>query len=262
MKALILAAGRGSRLLSLSRHHPKCLLEVGGHAILDYQIAALRRCGIRDIVIVVGYLANRIKDHVTVPATFVENRDYASTGSSYSLWLAMELVRDGFIYLNSDLIFDPLLLRQLLDDPEPNAVIVDRHVNIAGDMLKAEMDGRRILSTGKRLAVPAAAEVVGPAKIGPAAARRVEECLDRLVGAGDRNRWVYEVLGLVAPDIGLAGVDNPGGFWAEIDTPADAWDANQRIPPSLVRMADMEGRAGAQRPRLLAVGSRSGHLLD
>jgi len=246
MKAVILAAGRGSRLLSHGSQRPKCLLEVGGHAILDYQLTALRHCGIDDIVIVVGYLADRIKEHVSGPVTFIQNREYASTGSSYSLWLAREFVRDGFIYLNSDLIFHPDLLRTLLQSPDPNAVIVDRHVDPASDMLKAEMDGRRILSTGKRLCAAAAAEVIGPAKFCAAGARRIAEYLDRLVHAGDRNRWVYEVFGLVAPEIEFVGVDNPGCFWAEVDTPADVLDANLRIPRGLVEFPDHRGSAPSQ----------------
>jgi choline kinase len=238
MKAIILAAGPGTRMLPHTEERPKCLMKVGGHAILDYQLAALRQCGIDDICIVVGYLADRIREHVSVPVTFVENAEYGSTGSSYSLWLARTCMRDGFIYLNSDLIFHPSMLRALLDSPHANAVVVDRRISPTSDMQKAQMDGDRILRMNKHLPEGLAhAEVVGPAKFDRDGAARIVAYLDQLVAAGDRNRWSYEVFGLVAEQLTFAGVDNPDCFWAEVDTPTEALDANQRIPPSLVDLA-------------------------
>jgi L-glutamine-phosphate cytidylyltransferase len=247
MKAIILAAGPGSRMLPHTQHRPKCLMKIGGHPILHYQLAALRHCGIHDINIVVGYLADRIREHVTVPVTFIDNREYATTGSSYSLWRAREVMQDGFVYLNSDLVFHPDMLRALLEAPAQNAVIVDRQVHLTSDMQKAEMNGDRIVRMGKHLAAEtAAAEVVGPVKFGAAGARRIIGFLERLVAAGDRNRWAYEVFGLVAEELEFTGVDNPGCFWAEVDTPSEALEANQRIPRTLVDFAD--GRITAPPP--------------
>jgi choline kinase len=265
MKAIILAAGPGSRMLPHTEHRPKCLLKIGGHPILHYQIAALRHCGIHDITLVVGYLAEQIKEFVTAPVTFVENREFRSTGSSYSLWLARDAMRDGFLYLNSDLVFHPGMLKALLDAPDENAVIVERRIVPTSDMQKAQMDGRFILQMGKHLpADVAAAEVVGPVKFSAAGARRIVERLDELIQAGDRNRWAYEVFGSVGPEIGFSGVDNPGCFWAEVDTAAEALEANQRIPRALVDFAD--GRIVAppqvERRRTPAIDQQPIHYLD
>lgn len=252
MKAIILAAGQGSRMLPHTEHRPKCLIKVGGHSILDYQVAALRSCGIREIVIVVGYLGARIREHVDAfvdgPVTFVENAEYGSTNSSYSLWLARAHMADGFLYLNSDLVFDPGLLRALLDGPDENAVIVDRQVRPASDMLKAQMDGTRILRMSKDLATDVAAEVVGPVKFGASGARQVVARLDELIAAGERNRWAYEVFGGLSERIRFAGVDNPGRFWAEVDTPGEALEANQKVPRELREFVDRrQAAAGADR---------------
>ena len=122
--AVILAAGPGSRLLPHTANAPKCLTAIGGFPILQYQLAALRQCGIEDVVIVVGYLSDHIRGFVREPVTYVENIDYASTNSSHSLWLARERLRDGYVHLNSDLLFEPAMLRALLDAPAENAVIV------------------------------------------------------------------------------------------------------------------------------------------
>jgi choline kinase len=234
--AVILAAGAGSRLLPHTAHAPKCLTTIGGHPILQYQIAALQECGIDDLVIVVGYLPHCIKQFVRDAATYVDNRAFASTNSSHSLWLAREHLRNGYIHLNSDLLFEPEMLRALLDSPHENAVVVQRTVRAASDMMKARMDGSRIRQMGKQL-TGAVAEVVGPAKFGPEGAARLIGALDRLEGSGDRNRWAYAVFGELADDLGFTGVDNPGCFWAEVDTVADALDAERRLPARLVACA-------------------------
>jgi choline kinase len=235
--AIILAAGPGSRLLPHTLHSPKCLTPIAGHPILRYQISALRRCGIQDIVMVVGYLADSVRDYVDASVTLVENKDYASTNSSYSLWLARTHMRRGFIHLNSDLLFEPSLLRALLNSKEENAVIIDRDVHPDSDMMKAQMNGRRIVQMGKRLNTGAAAEVVGPAKFGPSGAALLIERLGQLDAAGDRNRWAYSVFGELADSLSFAGIDNPGAFWGEVDTVADAEEAGRRIPQSLIRLA-------------------------
>ena len=241
--AIILAAGSGSRLLPHTAHAPKCLTTVAGHPILRYQIAALRHCGITDIVIVVGYKSDRIREFVDPSVTLVENREYATTNSSYSLWLAREHMGDGFIHLNSDLLFEPPLLQALLSAPVENAIVVDRQVRPGSDMMKARMQGSRILAMSKGLTEEAAAEVIGPAKFGRAAASVLLRRLSELAAESDRNRWAYSVFGELASETQFAGVDNPGCFWAEIDTLADHEAAERRIPVSLVDLARRESEA-------------------
>jgi choline kinase len=254
-------------MLPHTEHRPKCLLKIGGHPILHYQISALRHCGVHDITIVVGYLGEQIKEFVSAPVTFVENHEFRTTGSSYSLWLTRDLIRDGFLYLNSDLVFHPGMLRALLDAPDENAVVVERRIHPTSDMQKAEMDGRQILRMGKHLpAEISAAEVVGPAKFSASGAARIIERLDRLVASGDRNRWSYEVFGSVAKEIAFSGVDNPGCFWAEVDTAAEALEANQRIPRALVEFADGRGMMSAppqvERRRAPAIDQQPVHYMD
>ncbi len=234
--AIILAAGPGSRLLPHTLHSPKCLTPIAGYPILRYQIAALRHCGVQNIVIVVGYLSRCVREFVDDGVVLVENRDYASTNSSYSLWLARDHIRNGYIHLNSDLLFEPAMLDALLNATEDNAVIVDSKVRPDSDMMKARMDGRRILRMRKRLE-KAESEVVGPAKFGPSGADLLLERLAALDAGGERHHWAYGVFGELAQDLGFVGVENPGCFWAEVDTLDDAEDATRRIPQSMQDLA-------------------------
>ena len=114
------------------------------------------------------------------------------------------------------------------------------------DMMKATMSGARILTMGKQLA-DGVAEVVGPAKFGADGAACLFEDLDRRVGGGQRNQWAYGVFGELAEKLSFSGVDNPGCFWAEVDTVADARDAERRIPRRMIDLvAPATGEAGVR----------------
>src|SRR5579863_9905810 len=104
MKAVILAAGQGTRIRSVHGERPKCLIGVDNTTILDHQLDALSMVGINDVAIVVGYEKEQIVAHVNArqPLTqkihFIENPAFAITNNIYSLRLALEWVRgDSFI---------------------------------------------------------------------------------------------------------------------------------------------------------------------
>jgi len=110
MKAVILAAGQGTRIRAVHGERPKCLIEVDNETILDHQIEGLYGAGIDEIAIVVGYEKQQIIRHVQkrfgrrVPKIhFIENPAFAISNNIYSLWLAREWVGgDGFVCLNAD----------------------------------------------------------------------------------------------------------------------------------------------------------------
>ena len=113
MKAIILAAGKGTRLDGAAVK-PKCLVEVGGLTLLQRQIETLRSLDVNEIVIVVGFGADSIREACDARIAFVENSKFAETSSLYSLWLAQEHLEQGFVVLNSDVLFHPQLLADLL----------------------------------------------------------------------------------------------------------------------------------------------------
>ena len=118
MKAVILAAGRGTRIERVTHGTPKCLIKFGGRTILDYQIQGLWSAGVSDIAIVVGHKRDRIVDHVTRAYrdnldsfTFVENPSFATTNNIHSLWMARDWVgASEFLCLNADVLCDPDIL--------------------------------------------------------------------------------------------------------------------------------------------------------
>lgn len=243
MKAIILAAGVGSRLRPYTNDAPKCLLEVAGHPVLQYQLNAIRTCGINDIAIVTGYCADKIKTYcesAKIPVTIIDNSEFLTTNNAYSIWLARDYAssaKDGCLLINSDLIFGPAMLKLLIDAQDPNAIIVDRIKDITTDMVKAQMNGKRIIHASKDLAAHLArAEVVGPVKLSHQGVDQFINHIEAPIKNGDKNRWFFYSLGDFGKENELIGVENPGYFWAEIDTPEDLSAAREKIPANFIAM--------------------------
>ena len=145
MQAVILAAGNGTRLRPLTDHLPKCLVEVGGQPILQYQLEALCEAGVRECIIVVGHRAAQVRSAFGtrfrgLSITYVENKVFETTNNIYSLWLARREITGDLLLLEGDVIFEPDLLTDLLDLPHENTAVVDRY--------RPPMNGTVILAHG------------------------------------------------------------------------------------------------------------------
>ena len=131
MKAIILAAGMGTRLLPITLSVPKCLVPVNSKPILEHQLDALLKAGVRDTILVVGYLSELIFDkygtrYGGMNIHYVRNQIYDRTNNLYSLWLARLHLDNQVLLLEGDLVFEAELLHRLAQTPEPNVTIVER----------------------------------------------------------------------------------------------------------------------------------------
>lgn len=148
MKALILAAGFGSRLLPITDHCPKSLVSVNGKPILFKQIENLYENGITDITVVSGYQADVLERRVkeTFPEVHIlHSRDYAITNNMYSAWIAKERMgTEGFLMMNADVYFDASVITALLRCPAPNAIVVDVGSYLEESMKVAQEGGRLV----------------------------------------------------------------------------------------------------------------------
>jgi len=127
VNAIILAAGRGTRMGYITHDKPKCLLKVDEKTILQHQIETLNECGIESITVVVGFKADMIEDFCKKHSwniNYVYNTVYARSDNLYSLLLAREHFGDGFICLNSDVIFRTRLLEDLLRYDDGDIIVV------------------------------------------------------------------------------------------------------------------------------------------
>ena len=133
MQAIILAAGMGKRLGSLTENNTKCMVKVNGTSLIERMLAQLEKTPIERIVIVVGYKSENLKSFIgglnySKPIVFVENKVFDKTNNIYSLALAKNfLVQDDSILLESDLIFEDEILDLLIDSPLPNVALVSKY---------------------------------------------------------------------------------------------------------------------------------------
>lgn len=133
MRAVILAAGRGTRIEPMTHGLPKCLLTFGDRTILDYQIGALWAAGVSEIGIVIGHNGSRIVEHIAHTYGhrldsfhFIHNPEFATTNNIYSLWLAREWAEPcDFLCLNADVLCHPDILLPAVAAKKPVSMIVD-----------------------------------------------------------------------------------------------------------------------------------------
>ncbi|GAF77349.1 unnamed protein product, partial [marine sediment metagenome] len=122
MKAIIVAAGPGSRLNPLTNERPKCLLEVGGKTILERALEALRANGIERIAIVRGYRSQLI-DYPNV--TYYENPNFRENNILRSLFYAEREMDDDFIFSYSDIVYSSDIVAKLIEREADIALTVD-----------------------------------------------------------------------------------------------------------------------------------------
>ena len=178
MKAIILAAGKGTRLDGAAVK-PKCLVEVGGMTLLRRQIESLKSVNINRIVIVVGFGADNIREECGGEVDFVENTRFAETSSLYSLWLAREHLADGFVVLNCDVLFHPQLLADLIDSTHEDALLLsDSDPHPLGDEeMKVKLKDGFVTDISKAMdPLEADGENVGIVKFS---------------GRGESSRWLH-----------------------------------------------------------------------
>lgn len=151
MKAIILAAGAGTRLRPATNDIPKVLVEVGGISILDHQLSALLKHGIDQVIITTGPFREKLEKHVKrnsrVSAQFVHNPIYDSTNNIYSLWLARDLIADDVLLLHGDLLFDDVLVSRLVETAG-DSVLVNRTIEPPEKDFKALVQNDRIVTIG------------------------------------------------------------------------------------------------------------------
>jgi len=125
VRAIILAAGQGTRLSPYTVDRPKCLVELAGRPLLDWQLDALRHVGITEIAVVTGYRGEQI---AAQGLAVRRNPDYARTNMVKSLMCAADLLdgRDDVLIAYADIVYEPRIPQALLACGEPICTTVDR----------------------------------------------------------------------------------------------------------------------------------------
>jgi len=150
-QAIILAAGMGVRLKELNRGVPKGFISLGNDKpIIEHSIDALLACGIKDIIIVTGFMDKhyeKLRSRYPQIKT-VRNEKYSETGTMYSLWCARNLVNTDFILLESDLIYEIRAIKELLESTSENSILISEKTD-AGDEVYVGADDNWVKQISK-----------------------------------------------------------------------------------------------------------------
>ena len=168
-QAVILAAGMGVRLKELNRGIPKGFISLADNIpVIEHSIEALLACGISDIIIVTGFMDEHYENlRSRYPQIkTVRNEKFSETGTMYSLWCARKLLNTDFILLESDLIFETRAIRELLESPVKNLLLITGKTE-AGDEVYVAADGGRVkqISKDKQVLGSIVGEFVGVSRL-------------------------------------------------------------------------------------------------
>lgn len=229
MKAIILAAGQGTRLRPLTDSIPKCLLQIDNRPILDYQIDTLSSHGVDEIILVTGFMGERVREHCSNKEniTLITNPLFKTTEAVYSLFLGKEHMGDDVIILDGDLLFHPDMLTPLLCSKE-SSVLVDFNREQTKEDLKVIASDGRIIDLSK--------DIEGNG-IWVSLALFKGEFLERfkeLIGIEKYwNKWWSIPIREHLLSYELRSIDTGGLPWVEIDTIDDLNYAENVVLPQI-----------------------------
>ncbi len=234
-EAVILAAGNGSRLVSVHGHRSKCLVEVGGRPLIRHQLSALRLAGVDRVVVVAGFDSDRVRETVAGDAEIVINERWAETNSMCSFLAARNHVSADLVVLNSDVLF-PTALLYALRGILSSAIAFDSASQPDDEQMKVAVENGRVVELSKSLALGrSAGENLGVIRLTRAAALGAFECAAELVAEGRTREWLAAAVNRIAGHHHLAAFDVSGMPWTEIDYPRDLERARTLVWPAIQR---------------------------
>ena len=225
MKGIVLAAGDGGRLRTLTFDTPKVLLDLGGHPLIHYPLNALRLAGISEVAVVVGYQAGKIGDALAVryPEVRLIYNEHYDDGNALSVGVAREFVGDDpFVLCMGDHPISPEIVESLLSHPwdgcilciDPKAV----HPAQLNDATRVLVDQHGLIDRiGKDLKVWSAIDT-GVFKM----TQEVFSVIDYLVSRQGGDVGISDVVRhMGAAGQPFATCDVTGSFWSDVDTADD-----------------------------------------
>ncbi len=231
MKAIILSAGQGRRLLPLTRRRPKCLINLSGISILEWQLFALREAGVEEVVVVTGFAAEEVEKAVhqadirSMRVRLLHNPFYAVSDNLASCWVARHEMTGEFFIINGDTLSEPTIAKRLLaNDKAPIVVTIDRKSNYDADDMKVSVEGDRLRAIGKTLNPSIVnGESIGFLRFNARGAELFLDEIDRAMKSEQGlKQWYLSAIDTIAKASGEVGTLSVEGLeWCEIDFPAD-----------------------------------------
>lgn len=240
MDALIMAAGRGSRLGEATDERPKSLVDLGGVTPLEWQVDLLASRGVARIVVVTGYHREQIEAAVTrraagrVTPVFCWNPFWSVTNVIGSAWMASAELRGPFVYLHADTVFEPSILDDLLARDAEASLPVDFRECEPEQMKATVIDGHVTRLSKELPPEETAGEFIGIGAFRSDAIEPVRRGMDAVLARGGLDAYFEAALNhAIDEGLRVAAVPTDARAWTEIDFPEDL-ELARRILPKLL----------------------------
>ncbi|MEI6864684.1 phosphocholine cytidylyltransferase family protein [Flavicella sp.] len=235
--ALILAAGTGSRLSPLTNEAPKCLTVVNEIEILGRLVETLHYYKFKRLVIVIGPFEQQIRDYLKrvskdIIVEYIISPVYKTTNNIYSLWLAREKMKESFVLIESDLIFKPSLLEEMLS---PNRMAVSHMLPwMNGTTITIDKQLPRkvaAINLGEHVINETNFKTVNIYSFSLESWKQVGNQLGSWISKGKVNGYYEAVFSEMVADGSLSFdcVYFDNDFWYEIDTIADLHECEKNM---------------------------------
>ncbi len=199
-KALILAAGFGSRLKEYTKNIPKALVKVKGKPIIEYQLSALEEIGIKKVGIVCGYKKEVLTDYLKNRNNEFEyelfyNNEYDRSNSSYSFYMAKDFLKgSSYIHFNCDIVVSGKLLEGLIKSNYENVIAVRRDIRLGDNMELVKIVDNKIIKMDNRYYKDADGKAYGVARFSEESVDLALKYIGKFIDSGDKNQNYYGIL--------------------------------------------------------------------
>jgi|TARA_B100001245_G_scaffold163042_1_gene122957 choline kinase len=216
MMGLILAAGAGTRMENSTT--PKCLLNLGGLSIIEYQLQCFKEFGINDIVMVVGFNSDMIKERVGTNVKYVSNLNYRTTNNLYSMWEARRSINDDFICIYSDLLFHKDILKNCIDSQSNVCLMVEKKTR--EETMRVKIHDNQITQVNKLIPFGNAdGNFIGMAKFSKDEKKFLFDEINELIQTGSQQSYYTSAIENLISKGRLINYAYTAGYpWIDIDT--------------------------------------------
>lgn len=221
MKAILLAAGRGTRISKYIKEIPKSTLPIKNDVPLIRNTVEIMLAKGIEVVVCTGFKYGHVEKALEgLPVKYYYNPFYAVTNSIASLWFAKDEIDDDLIVMNADVYFSDEILDNLIENKEEVILASDKSRIKEGDYFFQLNDQDKIIRYGKDILLEErSCEYIGMAKVSKSFTSKFKERLCSLVDNGEYNFWWENILySFTDEDTELIStMDVEGRFWSEID---------------------------------------------
>ncbi len=219
MKAIILAAGMGTRISRFIDERPKCMVDIGGKTLIRYTVDLLKSKGVSEIVIAVGYKADCIKEELKdCEVKFAYNPFFDVTNGIASMWFARDFLdNEETIVMSGDVYLEAEIIDKLISIEKDPVLLADSGRRVEADY-RYNYENGVLKKYGKDLSIEeTTGECLGVAKLGTQYVKRYKEHMLEMINSQCHSVWWENVLYDLSESENIYIADVNGLFWAEVD---------------------------------------------